>query len=268
MTPDPYRVRSRRRELADTVTLVLEPVGRKLPPRFTPGQFSMLYVPGVGEIPISYSGDPEEREVLVHTIRDVGAVSRALCWLRRGSLLGVRGPFGHAWPLTNAGGDMLVVAGGLGLAPLRPALYHLARHRDSYRRVTLLYGARRPSEVLFGSDLARWADKFAVEITVDRAGPRWRGHVGVVTQLLPALALDPARTLALVCGPEIMMRFVAEGLLQRGLDPERVQLSLERNMRCGLGTCGHCQLGPVLVCRDGPVLSYARTAPLLKVSEL
>lgn len=267
MIPELYRVRSRRREVKDTVTLTLETVNAPEPPRFAPGQFCMLYAPGVGEIPISLSGDPDRSGGLVFTIRNVGAVSRALSRLRKGDLLGVRGPFGHPWPIPVRG-DVLVVAGGLGLAPLRPALYQLERQRARYGRVSLVYGARRPEEVLFPRLLERWKKRLEVEITVDRASSGWSGHVGLVTHLLPRVEIVPTRTLALVCGPEIMMRFVAESLLERGLPAQSILLSMERNMHCAEGTCGHCQFGPVLVCRDGPVLPYDRLAPWLKVSQL
>lgn len=268
MIPELYRVERRRQELPDTVTLVLTHARGASCPEFAPGQFNMLYAPGVGEIPISLSGDPARHESLTHTIRSVGAVSSSLAGLKRGSLLGLRGPFGHPWPLPNGGDDVVVVAGGLGLAPLRPALYHLARHRARFRNVTLIYGARRPEERLFPGDLDRWGKKMRVEVTVDHADASWRGHVGVVTHLLPRLEVDPARTLSLVCGPEVMMRFAAQGLEQLGLPPSRIFVSLERNMHCGTATCGHCQLGPVLVCRDGPVFSYERIAPLMAVREL
>lgn len=258
MTPTACRVRSRRRELADTVTLELEP-GLA----FSPGQFTMLYVPEVGEVPISLSGDPARTDRLVHTIRDVGAVSHALTGLKKGAELGVRGPFGSGWPETPPDLHALVVAGGLGLAPLRPALYRLRG-----RPVTLLYGARRPEELLYPRELAAWGKSWRVEVTVDHADATWRGHVGVVPHLLQRVELDPSRSLALVCGPEIMMRFTAEALLERGFRPERIFLSMERNMRCAVGTCGHCQLGPLLVCRDGPVFDYGRLAPLLRVREL
>lgn len=268
MTPALYRVRRRRVELEDTVTLELEEATGRSRLDFAPGQFTMLYSFGVGEIPISISGDAEQGETLVQTIRRVGAVSTALAQLKKGATLGVRGPFGSAWPVHRTGCDVVLVAGGIGLAPLRPALYHLARHREQYGRITLVYGARTPDMLLYPAELERWRRSLEVLVTVDHADDKWRGHVGVVTTLLPRVAFDPEKTVAMVCGPEIMMRFVAEGLLQRGVSASQLFISLERNMHCALGTCGHCQLGGLLVCRDGPVLSYDRVAPLLATREL
>jgi anaerobic sulfite reductase subunit B len=270
MVPRRHRVRSRRRELADTVTLALDPLdGPALHPR--PGQFVMLSAFGVGEAPVSASGDPTRPGPLVHTIRAVGAVSRALAASRPGDVLGVRGPFGTDWGLDMMrGGDVLIVAGGIGLAPLRPVVHALLARRERYGRIALLIGARTPETLLYARQLAAWRGRgdLHVEVTVDAAAPGWAGHVGVVTELVPAARFDPDRVTALVCGPEIMMRLTAKALVDRGVDPDRIRLSLERNMRCALGHCGHCQLGPVLVCRDGPVFSYRRVAPLLAVREL
>ncbi len=266
--PAGYRVTGRVEETPDTVTLALEPVGTPLPGS-RPGQFSMLYAFGVGEIPISISG-PAGRPILTHTIRSVGAVSRALCATAPGYLVGVRGPFGTSWDETDAAGqDLLLVAGGIGLAPLRPALLSVLGARDLYRRVTMLIGARSPAELLYTAELGRWRDHGArVEVTVDRAGAGWHGDVGVVTQLIPRIELIPAQTVALICGPEVMMRLTAQSLLAAGLTADRIRVSLERNMQCGVAECGHCQLGPLLLCRDGPVVSYLAAAPLLTAREL
>ena len=269
MVPSIARVRRRRRELADTWTLELEADAPLL--RFAPGQFNMLYLPGIGEVAISVSGDPAGGRHLVHTIRDVGKVSGALTRLRPGDRLGVRGPFGSAWPVATAAGlDVVVVAGGLGLAPLRPAIYRLLAERERFARVAILYGTRSPADILYPSELERWRRRLDVqiEVTVDHAGFDWRGHVGVVTQLIPRTAFDPARTVALVCGPEVMMRFAALALRGAGVPAGAIHLSMERNMKCALGHCGRCQFGPMLVCRDGPVVSYERIAHLLAVKEL
>lgn len=266
MQPRPFVVRARRRELADTVTLELT---GDAPLPFSPGQFNMLYAFGVGEIAISISGDPAQPEVLRHTVRAVGRVSEALCGLRRGEGVGVRGPYGTPWPVAEAEGlDVLVVAGGLGLAPLRPAILHLIRHRQRYGHLVMCYGARTPADVLYQRELARWQRAMQVEVTVDSPVSGWQGSVGVVTALLPRAAVDPARAVAMVCGPEIMMRFVTRDLLRMGLPPERIYLSMERNMKCAIGLCGHCQLGPAFLCKDGPVLPWSRLAPLLSVREL
>jgi NAD(P)H-flavin reductase len=220
----------------------------------------MLYVFGVGEIPISISGDPEQPDRLIHTVRAVGPVSRALCALRRGAPVGVRGPYGAGWPVDAAvGQDVVIAAGGLGLAPLRPVLYHLLNHRVQYGAVVLLYGARSQGDLLFRAELERWRSHLDLDVavTVDSATGGWRGHVGAVTTLIPRAACDPAHTVAMVCGPEIMMRFTVQELQKRGIADDRIYLSLERNMKCGIGLCGHCQLGPTFVCKDGPVFRYS-----------
>jgi anaerobic sulfite reductase subunit B len=266
--PARYRVAARAAETLDTVTLALEPVDPPIPPH-RPGQFTMLYAFGIGEVPISISGGPAGPG-LVQTIRSVGAVTRALCEAGQGELVGVRGPYGTAWGVADAAGqDLIVVAGGIGLAPLRGALLAALAARERCRRITVLIGARTPEELVFADELGSWRDGGAdVRVTVDRAVAGWRGHVGVVTQLIDQVEVDPAATLALVCGPEVMMRLTAQALCARGIAADRIRLSLERNMRCGTAECGHCQLGPLLLCRDGPVVSYARAAPLLTVKEL
>ena len=269
MTPVPYRVVSRTRETHDTWTLELDPLDDPLVP--APGQFNMLYAHGVGEVPISTSGDPRFGGSLAHTIRAVGAVSAALAAMEPGDVLGVRGPFGTAWPLAEAaGGDLVIVAGGIGLAPLRPAVYHALAHRGDYDALCVLVGARAPEELLYREELEGWRGRFDVEldVIVDAAGPDWHGRVGLVTQLVPGAPFDPGRATALVVGPEVMMTYTARALVERGVAADRVFVSQERNMRCGLGHCGHCQLGPLLVCRDGPVLCYEEAQALLEVREL
>jgi len=271
MLPRPYRVRRARRELPDTYTHELEPADGAPIPAFAPGQFNMLYTFGVGEIPISISGDPADQTVLVHTTRAVGAVSAALCALRNGDVIGVRGPFGSAWPVAEAAGkDVVIMAGGVGLPPLRPALYAILARRERYGRVTLLYGARTPADTVFRRELERWRARLDLDVyvTVDRASGDWRGSVGVVTRLVPLAAFEPTNTVALVCGPEVMMRYSAAELAQRGVAAERVYVSMERNMKCALGFCGHCQYGPFFVCRDGPVFRYDRVQGLLTTREL
>ncbi len=275
MLPRPYRVLANHADTHDTVTLEMVPVGGGARAdacrRCRPGQFNMLYAFGVGEVPVSISGDTGERSRLVHTVRGVGAVSEALCRLRPGDSLGVRGPFGSPWPVTEAEGhDVALVAGGIGLAPLRPALYHLLANRERYGRVALLYGARSPQEILYIDELRRWRGRLDMDVlvTVDRATENWRGAVGFVTKLVRRVELDAAGAVALVCGPELMMRYAAQELLGLGLKPERVHVSLERNMKCGVGLCGHCQLGPIFVCRDGPVAPFEAVRGLLQTAEL
>jgi NAD(P)H-flavin reductase len=265
MAPRPFRVERRRRETHDTWTLSLAPLqGEQLD--VAPGQFTMLYAFGVGEVPISVSGPP-----LLQTIRSVGPVTQALCSARPGTIVGVRGPFGTSWPVEEAKAcDLLIVAGGVGLPPVRPALYHALEHRADYGRVILLYGARTPADIVFRREIERWRSRMdlEVDVTVDAAAEGWRGKVGVVTTLIPRAAIDPGATAAFVVGPEIMMRFTARALVDQGLAPSQIWLSMERTMKCGVALCGHCQFGPSLVCRDGAVYPYPAIEPYLGVREL
>lgn len=268
MVPVLATITARRRDLPDVVTFEIEAAGWQ---GFAPGQFNMLSVFGVGEIPISISGPVSDRDRIVHTIRDVGPVSKALADLPVGAVIGLRGPYGTPWPVERARGrDVVVIAGGLGLAPVRPILYELIENRLDYGKVTLLYGARSPTEMLFAAELAEWRSRLdmGVEVTVDRATDAWHGHVGVVVSLLAGADFDPAHCTAFVCGPEIMMRFGANGLSDAGVAPGDIHLSMERNMQCAIGLCGHCQLGPVFVCKDGPVFDWATLKPLMAVKEL
>jgi NAD(P)H-flavin reductase len=271
MPPEAWRVARVTAETADTFTLALEACRAGGTLTFLPGQFNMVWAFGAGEVPISMSGPPGRVRQVVHTIRAVGHLTRTLRKLRRGDTVGLRGPFGTAWPVASAEGhDLVIVAGGIGLAPLRPVIYHALAHRARYGRVALFYGARAPGDLLFARELESWRGRFdfEVEITVDRAGPDWRGNAGVVTTLLRRVPFDADETSAFVCGPEIMMRFAGNELLQLGVPPERLWVSMERNMQCGIGLCGHCQLGEWFVCRDGPVFSWDRASPTFAVREL
>lgn len=268
MAPRPYRVVFARDETHDTATLELEPVDVPLDePR--PGQFMMVWAFGVGEVPISVSGLPGDGR-LRHTIRRVGPVTERLGGAGRGEIIGVRGPFGTGWDVDGARGhDTVVVAGGLGLAPLRPVIEHLVAKQDDFGRISVLIGARTPNDLPFTDDIARWTSypDVDVAVTVDAANPGWRGEVGVVPNLVPWVVADPESTRSFVCGPEVMMRFTVRALLERGHDPALVGVSLERNMQCAVGHCGHCQLGPEFVCRDGPVFTWKRIAAQLEVRE-
>jgi len=270
MLPLPFRIERVKRELSDTFTLELRPeAGGRF--AFAPGQFNMLYVFGVGEVPISISGDPADDSVLVHTIRSVGTVTRAMGELEAGNALGVRGPYGTGWPVESAfGDDLVVIAGGVGLAPLRPAIYQALAQREKFGKVLILYGARTPEDILFKKELEKWRGRFDVDVlvTVDRATGRWGGTVGVVTNLINRGGFDHMHTTALVCGPEVMMRYAVQALESRGVATDRIHLSVERNMKCGVGTCGHCQWGPHVTCRDGPVFCYRDVAALVPIWEL
>ncbi|MGA8259334.1 MAG: FAD/NAD(P)-binding protein [Arenicellales bacterium] len=268
MVPRVARVRRRRSEIPHTCTLELE--AQPNDPGFAPGQFNMLYVMGVGEVPISMSGDPA-KPGLVHTIRAAGAVSTALTELKRGDTLGVRGPFGREWPLAEASGkDVVVMAGGIGLAPLRPLLYRLFAAPGTYGRVSLLSGSRSPEDILYRRELERWRDRgrATVEMTVDHTTSKWRGHVGVVTSLLGPGLFDPGNTIAFLCGPEVMMRFSIATLRDLGLPAQSIYVSMERNMKCAVGHCGHCQFGSTFVCRDGPIFRYDRIRDIFGVREV
>ncbi|OBG60499.1 oxidoreductase [Mycobacterium sp. E2989] len=271
MAPNPYRVRSRIVESPDSATLCLEPLGQVLrAPQ--PGEFMMLYAFGVGEAAISISGDPTVTDgSITHTIRAVGAVSRALHDAQPGSIIGVRGPFGTTWGLAEAEGrDLVMVAGGVGLCPLRPAILGALAERSRYGKLTLVVGARSQADLVFAAQLEKWAHdpQIDLHLIVDAKTPGWHGEVGMVTEPLGRLALEPDRTTAFLCGPEPMLRFGAETLLAKGIAPQDIRVSLERNMQCGVGICGHCQLGPLLVCRDGPVVGFDVAGPLLRVKEL
>jgi NAD(P)H-flavin reductase len=270
MLPVSYVVAEKRQDLADTWTLELEPAGGDGVAAFGPGQFSMLYAFGAGEVPISVSGGGEAGGRVGHTIRAMGAATRALCEIEPGAQVGVRGPFGNTWPLKEAaGGDVVIVAGGIGLAPLRLALNHLLANRDSYRAVSLLYGARTPDEMLYPSELQRWREAgINVAVSVDSAPGDWDGRVGLVTTLIPDAGFEGPRTTAMICGPEVMMRFVSQALQDRGVPLDSLYVSLERNMKCAIGHCGHCLLAHRFVCKDGPVFPVGRIGTLLGVREL
>jgi len=270
MLPRVGRIHGRRRENHDVWTLDI----REETPQgtgFRPGQFNMVTVFGVGEIPISFSGDPQRPDHLIHTVRSLGPASTALTHLRPGEALGLRGPFGTGWPLAEAvGRDVVILAGGLGLAPLRPLLYQLRAERKRYGRILLLYGTRSPEDILFRRELdhALQRSNIEVHLTVDHAAAGWTGIVGVVTMLVPKRGLDPQRTVAFVCGPEVMMRLAISALRTGGLRDEAIYLSMERNMKCAVALCGRCQFHSVLVCRDGPVFRYDRLRSLLAHKEL
>jgi NAD(P)H-flavin reductase len=270
MVPTRAIVDRRIRETDDTFTLEIRSL-KGLDFSFLPGQFNMLYAFGAGEVPISISGDPSDPDKLVHTIRVVGKVTEGLDALRKGDVLGIRGPFGKPWPVEEAEGrDIVIIAGGIGLAPLRPVIYHVLTNRMRFNRVVILYGARSPKDILYPKDLGSWSSHLDVDVfaTVDRATREWRGSVGVITDLIRPAPFDPHSVRAFVCGPEIMMTYAVQHLRARGVHPDRIFISMERNMKCGIGRCGHCQYGASFVCKDGPVFRYDEIDRRYRVREI
>jgi anaerobic sulfite reductase subunit B len=270
MVPLPYRVIDRTAECRDTVTFTLEPAAEAVAAPL-PGQFLMLWAPGLGEVPISIAGLPGADRVM-HTVRAVGAATTALCQAEVGAVLGVRGPFGTTWPMARATGrDVVIVAGGIGLAPVRPVVRAILADRAAYGRVSLIVGARTAHDLLYRQALDAWWREETIDVrtTVDTPCSHWTtGSVGVVTSELRRVPIDGPSTVAMVCGPEVMMRIVGSALVDRGVPADRIAVSMERNMQCGVGRCGHCQLGPLLICRDGPVLPWSQVADLMGVPEL
>ncbi len=271
MVPHPYKIHRVIKETHDTFTLELKSNTSNGKFAFRAGQFNMLYIFGVGEVPISISGDPNKMETLVHTTRAVGTVTKKMAKLKKGDVIGVRGPYGTNWPVKAAiGNDVVIIAGGIGLAPLRPAIYQIISQRKHYGKIILLYGTRTPADILFRHELEKLKSRLDVDIyvTVDRATREWNGNVGVVTTLIPRAPFDPINTTAMICGPEIMMRYTIGELVKRGVSHENIFVSMERNMKCGIGFCGHCQYGTEFICKDGPVFSYAQIKDLFGKREL
>ncbi len=270
MAPAPWRITEARRELAggEVFTWTVRPEAGETP-ALQPGQFNMLYLFGVGESAISLSGIPEDGGA-IHTIHAVGSVTRAMQGLGPGDVVGVRGPFGTPWPVAEARGrDLVLVAGGIGLAPLRPVLHAVMAEREAFGRVLLCYGARSPGDTIYRDEVAAWeAAGIEVRVTVDRATDAWQGDVGVVTHLIDRGGFGGRNAVAMVCGPEVMMHFSVLSLLRRGVAEDDIFVSMERSMHCAVGFCGHCQLGPDFVCRDGPVFPYPRVEPAFRVREL
>lgn len=256
-------------EIPDVVTIRTRPVDGP-PPPFLPAQVSMLGAFGIGEAAISISSSPTQHDAHDYTVRRAGAITGALTRMEVGERFWLRGPFGTPWALDDAvGDDVLIAAGGIGVAPLRSAIYHVVEHRDRYRRVVLVVGARRSVDLLYRGEFAAWrAAGIDVVATIDRPEPEWSGPTGFVPAVVAGLDLDPARVHAFVCGPDVMMRRTSDELIAAGVESDRIQLTLERNMQCGTGRCGHCQLGGLLVCRDGPVVRYPAVATALAVPEL
>jgi NAD(P)H-flavin reductase len=271
LAPIPYVVQSQTAETGDTHTLVLSPANSGKVRPALPGQFNMVYVFGVGEAAISASGDPFDPSVVVHTIRNAGPITAALARTPPGQTVGVRGPYGRGWPLDQAKGrDVVLMAGGLGLPPLRPVLYELLSHRSDYGRIEIIYGARTPKDLVYYDQVQQWRQRtdLRFQVTVDAADRNWYGDVGLVTARIPDARFDAPNTVAFLCGPEIMMRYAARDLEARGISRSSIWISMERNMKCAVAVCGHCQFGPEFVCRDGPVFRYDLVRDWLATREL
>jgi len=246
----------------------------------------MVSLFGIGEVPISISSYPHQKEVLLHTIRAVGSVTEGMQKLKKGDVIGVRGPFGTSWPMEKKDCDVLVIGGGVALPPLRTALYQLGRQKvalpplrtalyqiseqkDEYKKMTFLYGTRTPDDILFKKDMECWSQQgIDVQVSVDRGDADWKGHVGVVTSLIGKHVYNPKNTLVFVCGPEIMNYYAIKELLKARVDEKNIYVSMERNMQCGTGFCGHCQYGPYFMCKDGPIFSYPQIKKWLEIKEL
>lgn len=271
MVPSLFEVKQVIRETHDTFSMKLMPKVSSRDVAVLPGQFNMLYAFGTGEVPISISGGTHFSEGVLHTVREVGTVTRALRRLKSGHTVGLRGPFGTAWPIEAAlGSDIVILAGGIGLAPLRPLMHSLLQQREKFGEISLLYGARTPEDLLFTEEFETWRGKYGVQVkvTVDTADRSWQGNVGVVTTLIPRVSFEPEHSVAMICGPEIMMRFSVRELKQLGVAEENIYISMERNMKCAVGFCGHCQFGPAFICKDGPVFAYDKLKRFLEFREV
>lgn len=271
MIPELFRIQEYRRERGSAFSITLSAVNSFEEFSFQPGQFNMLYVFGHGEVPISITGNPEEKQNIAHTVKIVGSVTYAMSALQRGDMLGVRGPFGSAWPLRAAKGkDVLLAAGGLGLAPFKPLLYHILMNRQEYGKVVLYYGAKTPQDILYSEELKQWSDLHQVEITltVDTPDQEWQGNIGVVPRLIEQCEINPEQTISMICGPEMMIRFCINALLNKGMKASEIYLSMERNMKCAAGFCGRCQFGPYFLCREGPVFSYHQVKHIFNIREV
>jgi NAD(P)H-flavin reductase len=252
----------------NTLRLRLRDAQQRADYRFAPGQFNMLYLANVGEVPISISSDPGDVEFIDHTIRAVGRVTEGMVRLKAGDIMGLRGPFGAGWPMEQAKGrNLLVITGGIGCAPTASVVQYAHARRDQYGKISVCHGVRKPDDLIYGERFANWckAPDTVCMFASQEPAPGWSGRTGLVTQLLDDLAPEAIEGMAMMCGPEPMMRAVAEELLNRGRPIEDIYVSMERGMQCGLGHCGHCQYGPDFICKDGPVFPYARVRRLMPV---
>lgn len=239
---------------------------------FQPGQFNMVHLSGIGEAPISLSSDTKHsKDFFEHTIRTVGSVTNNLAKLKPGAILGIRGPYGNSWPIEEAQNkNVLIITGGIGLAPLRPVITHILNNKDKYKKLEILYGARTPDDMIFKDEFDNWRSFSDINLllTADKVPENKKSEYnqGVVTALFDKMAITPKDSLVLICGPEIMMHFVVLGLLQIGFFSYQIYVSLERRMHCGIGKCGHCQIGPKFTCVDGPVFPYSEISGLIDMN--
>ena len=234
---------------------------------FNPGQFIELTVFGYGEAPFSISSSPLLKDFFELTIRKIGTLTSALFKLNKGDTVGIRGPFGNGWPIEKMKGmNVLMVGGGIGIAPLKPVIEYIVANREDYNNVILLYGARTPSDIVFKKELEKWSKTIEIHLTVDIGDETWRGRTGVVTVLFDEIEVNPKETYAIQCGPPIMMHFVTKKLIELGFPEDRILFSLERLMKCGMGFCGHCMISGKFVCRDGPVFDYGQVKNFLEIA--
>jgi sulfhydrogenase subunit gamma (sulfur reductase) len=272
MSPEPAEIVEKRSFGPNIHAYRLRLVDPSARPRFdfVPGQFNMVYMPGIGEVAISPSSDPDDED-LEHTIRIIGRTTRVIDGLGPGDVLGLRGPYGNGWPLSEARfKDVLVITGGLGCAPVTGAIDYMFRRRESYGHLTILHGVKKPADLVHRSRFEVWRRErdTTVLLTADQPDRAWRDRSGVVTELFDEVVIDPGRTIVFMCGPEVMMHYGIRNLRGRGVPAGRIFLSLERNMKCALGSCGRCQLGPEFVCKDGPIFPLSRIARFFAVSGL
>jgi len=249
-----------------TLELRLDDAAAHAAYRFAPGQFNMLYLYGVGEVAISIMSDPEDRDGIGHTIRAVGRVTRGLAELQPGDQVGLRGPFGRGWPLQEMGGrDVVLVLGGLGCAPAVSVIHYVLKRRERFGKLVIIQGVKHADDLIWREQYDRWSKLPDTQVLVaaDEGAALWPWHVGRVTGLFGLARFNPERAVAMMCGPEGMMRVAAEHLLARGLPESSLFLSMERNMQCAVGRCGHCQFGGAFVCRDGPVFNWGEVRTLL-----
>lgn len=267
--PYPAIIESIQTESSDTKTFKICFKNKKIKDSFTykPGQFVEMSVLGVGEAPISITSSPSRKGFLQFTVRAVGKVTNAIHKLKAGDVVYIRGPYGNSFPFDEVKGkNLLFVAGGIGLPPLRSIINMVFDNRTDFGRVKILYGAKTPQELCFKEELKQWRKIPETEafLTVDRPTDGWKGHVGVVTTLWDKTPIMPDETIAYVCGPPIMIKFVVQKLSESGFRPEDIYVSLERYMKCGVGKCGHCNIGGKFVCIDGPIFNYAEIKTLPK----